>query len=529
MTENNHQNGVHKNNNKENMKRKARTRVAPFRNREEFVSTFEKIYNEDIESRKQGLQMLQVWRIRRGAETSASILSTAAILEVQLKDECGEIASQSDLQSMYSGAFTRFLNYVTSIEQRHKKRTMYSIANQLGIESFLVDLRHLCSHGKDSPSLDVFRRSANYCMNWLKSYYWERELKFIQNVDVTSIKIHNTIRFERNLKRLLLLYDATSEAIHKNCETIEELYTVVIDVERKDLMRDYIAQLCERNLKKVFNCIVSDLFMATKSRIVKESYFIFSEQLLKCPYFVASTANVTNKSQFPLTKLHQKLFLEMQSNGIISQFFKKCVYVSEDQHEIESNRIAAAYWADKILEGYEIYKKCNSNIRLDRYSTKQELVKVELREYNELVEFHKKNGIDIENILVLKNWTLNPMEINVDENFVDQRIKNLNENSRIFVKRAILMIFDQIEDQKKRDKYKRILDFINFVDNSLEKSYAPSKNKIYTLENDVLPLVSDELKRKLEEKKSIGIFSEAPNEIDWKTIPIGTIFGAADP
>ncbi|XP_063700063.1 uncharacterized protein LOC134830490 [Culicoides brevitarsis] len=504
--------------NKENMKRKARTRVAPFRNRNEFISTMEKVYSEDIEERKEGLEMLQIWKIRRGAETSASILSTAAILEVQLRDESGSVSSQSDLQSMYSGAFTRFLNYVSSIEQRQRKRTMYSIANQLGIESFLVDLRHLCSHGKDSPSLDVFRRSAAYCMKWLKDFYWEREMKFIQDVDVTSVKVHNTIRFERNIRRLLLIYDAVTEALHNNCETHKELYTIVTDVERRDVMREYIAQLNESNVQKIFKCVVSDLFMAAKSRIVKESAYIFSEQLLRCPYFIKAVSSKDTRRS-PLLKLHEKLFLEMQLTGIISTFFYKCVYVGEDPHENEAVRLAAVYWADKILEGLDLLQKSTINIRLDRYSSKQDLLKADNKAYTELVKFHKDKGIDVENTLILKNWMLNPIEITIDEEFLQRRIKNLYEVTGKLVKRIILML--DLQDEK----YKKIMELISVVEIKGNNSkHDLQTDKIYSVEKDLLPLISNENKNRLEQKKCVGIFKEATRDIDWKVIPIGTIF-----
>lgn len=471
--------------------------------------------------------MLQVWRIRRGAETSASILSTAAILEVQLRDESGEVKSQSDLQSMYSGAFTRFLNYVSSIEQRQRKRTMYAIANQLGIESFLVDLRHLCSHGKDSPSLEVFRRSASYCMNWLRSFYWEREMKFIQDVDVTTLKVHNTIRFERNLRRLLLLYDAVTEALHHDCETIEELYGIVTDVDRKDIMREYIAQLCEHSLKKIFNCVVSDLFMAVKSRIVKESSYIFSEQLLRCPYFVkAVSANDPHRPS--LLKLHERLLLEMQSTGILSTFFQKCIFVSEDMHESESSRDAAAFWADKILEGLELLQKTPTNIRLDRYSSKQELIKAENKAYSELLKCRKEAGINTDDTFILKNWMLNPIEITINENFLESRVKNLSEHTRHIVRRAIGMV--QVKDEKKQEKYKKILELISVIDSSTKSGKVGSDpdSKSFCMDDDLLPLIPAETKERLERQKLVGIFREGPKQIDWKTIPIGTVFDGAN-
>lgn len=251
--------------------------------------------NATMATRKKGYEVLQIWKVRRGPETSASILSTIAILEVQLRDdESNQRSSTADLQSMYSGAITRFVNYAMSVEQKQqRKKSMYSIANKLGFDPTIIDTRHQCAHGMDLPSLDVLRKHASAGMTWLKSFYWDRELKYIQDTDVNSLKIHNTVRFERNLKRLLLLYDIITEGIHKDCKQVQEVYDVVSDVQRTIILRDYVAQLNEQNILKVFNCVVTDLLMASKSRVVKECTHIFAKQLLECPYFIESSCKLS--------------------------------------------------------------------------------------------------------------------------------------------------------------------------------------------------------------------------------------------
>ena len=50
-------------------------------------------------------------------------------------------------------------------------RSMYKIAQELGLPASMVDIRHEATHGPP-PSLVVLRRKAKEALQWLWEHYW---------------------------------------------------------------------------------------------------------------------------------------------------------------------------------------------------------------------------------------------------------------------------------------------------------------------------------------------------------------------
>lgn len=79
--------------------------------RDEFVIVYNKIFSDDstTECKQYACDVMTVWRLRRQNLTPASVLSTLAILEVQLKDrpDTANITQLNELRTLYSNAFTR--------------------------------------------------------------------------------------------------------------------------------------------------------------------------------------------------------------------------------------------------------------------------------------------------------------------------------------------------------------------------------------------------------------------------------------
>lgn len=64
--------------------------------------------NSDWQSKSKACTTLKMWTLRRQNLTPASVLSTCAILEVQLTDQNKDNQlSPNELRSLYSNAFTR--------------------------------------------------------------------------------------------------------------------------------------------------------------------------------------------------------------------------------------------------------------------------------------------------------------------------------------------------------------------------------------------------------------------------------------
>ena len=242
--------------------------------------------------------MLNVWKLRRQNLTPASVLSTLAIVEIQLKDDqCTNSSSSTsqsnELRTMYSNAFTRFLNYMSSIMQNKYLKTMYMTAKELGIESFLVDLRHLCAHGQVMPSLDVFRRTATYCLKWLKDFYWNREINAIQDADVNDVRLKSAVEFEEGVRGLFTVYDAATEAIARKFKYIEDIPGDCIEASYLESLRACGILYRTRRLAVIVTNVTNDLTaLASRESKVRGNGQLFCDVLFKSRYFIETAGKV---------------------------------------------------------------------------------------------------------------------------------------------------------------------------------------------------------------------------------------------
>jgi len=83
-------------------------------------------------------------------------MATSVLVQAQLEDQEGN----AKIQNTYASAFTRFYNFMSSIIQGHNMTSMYETARELGLQSFIVDLRHLCAHGQELPPVEVLRKTC---------------------------------------------------------------------------------------------------------------------------------------------------------------------------------------------------------------------------------------------------------------------------------------------------------------------------------------------------------------------------------
>lgn len=165
---------------------------------------------------------------------------------------------------------------------------MYMSAKELGIESFLVDLRHLCAHGQVMPSLDVFRRTSDYCLNWLHTFYWSREIETIQNATVDDIRLKTTIEFEEKVTRMFTVYDLVTEAIYRRHRYVDDL-NADENIERDKLgpLHVYSEIIRSTKLPVILTRITNELTaLARGESRVRGSGKLFCQVIFRATYFI---------------------------------------------------------------------------------------------------------------------------------------------------------------------------------------------------------------------------------------------------
>lgn len=378
-----------------------------------------------------------IWKVRRLNLTPATVLSTLSILEVQLKDESGTF-SADDLRKMYSNAFTRFLNYVSSILRSRSLQTMYSTARELGIESFIVDLRHLCAHGQVLPSLEISRRTARYCMSWLKEFYWDRELNVITDADANDVRLKCSLELEESIRECFQLYEVATEASLSGFKIVSDVISASdAKLENVQLLEEFADQNphSKISLKFVANKMINTLAeLTSREECERRKENIFCDNFVECRAFMEHSARMFEEKQpekrLKFVNVHQNLFRLFAISDFINALFNRLVTICEDDSESDVHRKAASFWGNEIAHGFRLFKEFKNfykskkekktNYDLDLTSINNDVMTDDVK------EIYKKLGADTRGTLIFGDTVRRPWSLHFGRNFLMDRVVNLS-------------------------------------------------------------------------------------------------------
>ncbi|GAA5868505.1 hypothetical protein JCM3774_005401 [Rhodotorula dairenensis] len=146
--------------------------------RAEFVLVFDRLFasDGDVALQRDAISRIQVW-LHRG-QCPHAVESTAALLQLILRDaepstsSAAHGVSEHELRLSYSMAVIRFVNsLVDPLQTTYYARSIASLAAQIGLPAWFVELRHQATH-EDLPSIAVLRDAARQALDWLYANYW---------------------------------------------------------------------------------------------------------------------------------------------------------------------------------------------------------------------------------------------------------------------------------------------------------------------------------------------------------------------
>lgn len=252
---------------------------------------------------------------------------------------------------------------MSSIMQGRNFKTMYNTAEELGIDSFLVDLRHLCSHGQVAISIDVFRRTAGYCMKWLQNFYWDHGLKNFNDVFAEDVRVKATMDFENEMKSLVKVYDVTCEAMYRKYKLVGDVDGNLDDSSFK-LLEDYSSKFKRNKLSLILANVTNEMTELTQRESkIRFHAQVYSDILCDCKYFFETASQFYNFSDDKVPKtvsdfvgLHQNLFRSLAVCGIIDTFFKALIDICENDRQSDVRRSGASFWTNKIVDGFTLLR-----------------------------------------------------------------------------------------------------------------------------------------------------------------------------
>ncbi|KAI6129295.1 Las1-like-domain-containing protein [Pisolithus croceorrhizus] len=130
---------------------------------------------DDLEAKKSAVNRLSAWKATTALPHALE--STLAMLVVQLQDRASQPSfSALNLRLAYASAIIRMVNgLVDPLQVGAFARSIASIAAQLGLPPWLVELRHAATH-EDLPSLELLREAARESLSWLFHNYFQPAL-----------------------------------------------------------------------------------------------------------------------------------------------------------------------------------------------------------------------------------------------------------------------------------------------------------------------------------------------------------------
>ncbi|KAH8366834.1 hypothetical protein KR200_005828 [Drosophila serrata] len=329
---------------------KQRTVVTPWRDTVEFNETYDGLFGKGSNStgRRQALSRIRIWSLRRANLCPAAVLATSVLVQAQLKDKQGN----AKIQTTYASAFTRFYNFMSSIIQGHNMSSMYETAKELGLQSFIVDLRHLCAHGQELPPVEVLRSTSKHCLEWLRTYYWLPHKETMSNLDAGKLQRKDKLKFKKDISNLLEIYDLTLECHLKGADKLKAISKLKSSAEFNKI-RVYSSSKKAKTSKEILDLVLNDLNAKIKkeSSSMKDLLDIYMGCLLKMKYFLSIGLEI-NDDEDVLIAGTQDLFRLLAMQGYIENFFVALVRLTENPNETDITRLGASYWAMKMIKTF---------------------------------------------------------------------------------------------------------------------------------------------------------------------------------
>ncbi|CAE6392889.1 unnamed protein product [Rhizoctonia solani] len=145
------------------------------------------IYSDetDVASKQLAKNRLCAWQVN--CPLPHALESVLCFLNAMLLDS--NDGSTSTLCQVYALALIRFVNgLVDPLQQGVFARPIYSLAAQIGLPSWIVELRHRSTH-EDLPSIEVLREATHQSMQWLLSRYFLPTLSPSNTTDLERLEI----------------------------------------------------------------------------------------------------------------------------------------------------------------------------------------------------------------------------------------------------------------------------------------------------------------------------------------------------
>ncbi|KAL1273976.1 hypothetical protein QQF64_026790 [Cirrhinus molitorella] len=200
--------------------------VVAWMNKAEYEHVLEYLFSKEPALQKHALHRISAWKGRLGQSTPVAVDSTADLVRCQVLDSTGQLEG-NDLVLLYGMALVRFVNLITERQQKKIARPLRSLARNINIPAWVVNLRHDLTHRR-LPSLKWCRKGCGFVLDWLHQQYWSRQMgsqltedwnssseeedeedeeEFVKRHEEELIRRQKEIEAHKQIRELLISYE----------------------------------------------------------------------------------------------------------------------------------------------------------------------------------------------------------------------------------------------------------------------------------------------------------------------------------
>ncbi|KAF8139882.1 Las1-like-domain-containing protein [Boletus edulis] len=186
---------------------------------------------EDLGAKTLAIDRLSAWKavtpLPHALESTLAILA-ARMLDASCRDT-PSVKTALSLRQTYAAAIIRMVNgLVDPLQSGAYARSIAAIATQLGLPSWLVELRHAATH-EDLPSLELLREACSESLSWLFHNYFHPTLNPSAPTPTPSLSLRPIAPLLKSYK-LLMKTVTRDESLRKQHQ--REIDSVMRDIER---------------------------------------------------------------------------------------------------------------------------------------------------------------------------------------------------------------------------------------------------------------------------------------------------------
>lgn len=110
----------------------------------------------------------------RGSQFLPHVIdSTSQLTSAVLLDETNNQVGMNAIRMAYTMALIRFVNGILDPNQRAQYAIpLHRLAQNVGLSSWFVELRHWGTHERELPSIEMLRITTKEALTWLWDHYW---------------------------------------------------------------------------------------------------------------------------------------------------------------------------------------------------------------------------------------------------------------------------------------------------------------------------------------------------------------------